>query len=183
VTTDSIDSSATTLEARLRRLEARAEIGELQNRYAILIDDHEFDALGDLFAREAVFGSPGSTHTGRAAIVANYKARGDLYPVSLHVVRGMVLDLIDDDHARAEVLAFSEQASSQHTAITSFRYDDEYVREDGRWLFASRTVRTLYAMTHAELAAGGLSLELRKRWPHREPVAAELPAFLFSPGM
>ena len=62
--------------------------------------------------------------------------------------------------------------------ITSFRYDDRYVRLGGRWVFAARQVRTLYAMTHAELASGGLGWDQRKRWPHRAPSRAELPAWL-----
>ena len=165
-------------ERRIARLEARAEIAELLARYAFLIDDHEFDALGELFAPDARFGSPGSTHVGREAIVANYRALGELYPITLHEARGTVLDFADDDHARGEVLGFSEQASSSNTVVTSFRYADEYVRLDGRWRFASRQVRTLYAMTHAELASGGLAWELRKRWPHRAPAPAELPVYL-----
>jgi hypothetical protein len=135
------------LERRVARLESRAEIAELLARYTFLIDDHEFDALGEL------------------------------YVITLHEARGFVLDFLDDDHARGQVLGFSEQASGQHTVITSFRYSDEYVRLDGRWRFASRQVRTLYAMTHAELASGGLAWKLRKRWPHRAPAPAELPAY------
>ena len=69
---------AESLERRIARLESRAEIAELLARYAFLIDDHEFDALGELFTPDARFGSPGSTHTGREAIVANYRALGDL---------------------------------------------------------------------------------------------------------
>jgi len=170
------------IDLRLGRLEARAEIAELLTRYAFLIDDHEFDALGELFAPDARFGSPGSTHVGRDAIVANYRALGELYPITLHEARGSVLEFLDDDHARGEVLGFSEQASSANTVVTSFRYADEYVRLDGRWRFASRQVRTLYAMTHAELASGGLAWELRKRWPHRVPAPAELPAYLRNAG-
>ena len=165
------------LERRIARLESRAEIAELLARYAVLIDDHEFEALGELFTPDARFGSPGSAHTGRAAIVANYRAVGDLYPITLHEARGFVLDFTDDDHARGQVTGFSEQASARHTVITSFRYDDEYVRLDGRWRFASRQVRTLYAMTHAEHASGGLAWRLRKRWPHRAPATAQLPAY------
>ena len=168
------------LERRVARLEARAEIAELLARYAFLIDDHEFEALGELFAPDARFGSPGSTHQGRAAIVANYRRLGEVYPVTLHEARGFVLEFRDDDHARGEVLGFSEQARQEHTVITSFRYDDDYIRLDGRWRFASRQVRTLYAMTHAELAAGGLASRLRKRWPHRAPAPAELPVHLRS---
>jgi uncharacterized protein (TIGR02246 family) len=164
------------LERRIASLEARAEIAELLARYAFLLDDHEFEALGELFTPDARFGSPGSTHTGRAAIVANYRALGEVYRITLHEARGFVLEFLDDEHARGEVLGFSEQASAQHTVITSFRYRDEYVRMDGRWRFAARQVRTLYAMTHAELASGGLGWELRKRWPHRTPAPAELPS-------
>jgi SnoaL-like domain len=169
------------LERRIARLEARTEITELLTRYAFLLDDHEFEALGELFAPNARFGSPGSTHTGRDAILANYRALGEVYRVTVHEARGFVLEFLDDEHARGEVLGFSEQASAQHTVITSFRYSDEYVRLDGRWRFASRQVRTLYAMTHAELASGGLGRELRKRWPHRNPAPAELPAYLHNP--
>jgi len=161
----------------MARLEARAEIAELLARYAFLIDDHEFDALGELFAPDARFGSPGSTHVGREAIVANYRALGELYPITLHEARGFVLDFTDDEHAHGQVLGFSEQASDRHTVVTSFRYSDRYVRLDGRWRFAARQVRTLYAMTHAELASGGLAAKLRKRWPHRAPAPAELPAY------
>jgi len=170
------------LHQRIARLEARAEIAELLAQYAFLIDDHDFVALGELFTPDAQFGSPGGIHVGRENIVAYYRARGALYPVSLHEARGFVVHFVDDDHASGQVQGFSEQASGQHTVITSFRYSDEYVRLDQRWRFASRQVRTLYAMTHAELAAGGLAWPLRKRWPHREPAAAELPADLHDAG-
>ena len=101
------------LDRRIARLEARAEIAELLARYAFLIDDHEFDALGELFTPDARFGSPGSTHVGREAIVANYRALGDLYPITLHEARGFVLDFLDDSRARGQVLGFSEQASAR----------------------------------------------------------------------
>lgn len=176
--TDPLDAR---VDERIARLEARAEIEDLLVRYTFLIDDHEFEALGELFAPDAEFGSPGSSHVGRAAIVANYRKLGELYPVSLHEARGSVIDFVAADRASGEVVGFSEQANDEHTVITSFRYADEYVCLDGRWLFGARRVRTLYAMTHAELAAGGLASPLRKRWPHREPARAELPAHLAGP--
>jgi hypothetical protein len=169
------------LETRMARLEARAEIAELLVRYTFLIDDHDFDSLGELFTPDAEFGSPGSYHVGRANIVANYRRLGTLFPVTLHEARGSVLEFLDDGRARGQVAGFSEQANDRHTVITSFRYSDDYVRVDGAWLFRARRVRTLYAMTHAELAAGGLAWPLRKRWPHRDPAPAELPAYLAGP--
>lgn len=163
------------LEERVRRLEARAEIEELLTRYALLLDDHRFDAVGELFADDAVFGSPGGLHRGRAAIVANYRAAARFYPISLHEAHGLVLDELADDHARGTVIGYSEQASDTTTVVTSFRYADEYRCQDGRWVFGAREVTTLYAMTHADLASGGLARPLRKRWPHRDPQPAHLP--------
>lgn len=160
---------------RLRRLESRAAIGELLTRYALLLDDHSFDAVGELFAADAAFGSPGNLHHGRAAIVANYRAAAELYPLSLHEVHGFVLDDLDDDAAAGTVIGYSEQASDTTSVVTSFRYADRYRRQGDRWVFAAREVSTLYAMTHTERAAGGLARPLRKRWPHREPGAAHLP--------
>src|SRR5579863_10437577 len=98
------------LERRIARLEARAEIAERLSRYAFLLDDHEFEAVGELFAADARFESPGSTHTGREAIVANYRALGERYPVTLHEARGFVLEFLDDEHARGQVQGFSEQS-------------------------------------------------------------------------
>lgn len=170
-----------TAESRLVRLEARAEIQELLVRYALRLDDHDFEAVGALFAPDATFGSPGSSHIGRAAIVANYRRLGDRYPITLHEARGVALEFLDDDHARGEVIGYSEQASDEHTVVTSFRYDDQYLRLDGRWVFAARQVRTLYALSHADHAAGGLADPLRNRWPHRAPSAADLPGYLTGP--
>src|ERR1700732_675576 len=109
------------IERRIARLEARAEIAELLARYTFLLDDHEFDAVGELFAPDARFGSPGGTHIGRDAIVANYRALSEVYPITLHEARNFVLEFLDDDHARGQVLGFSEQASASHTVVTSFR--------------------------------------------------------------
>ena len=62
------------LEARIARLEARAQIQELLVRYTLLIDEHEFDELGAVRTGGTVR-PPGSAHAGRAAIVANYRPR------------------------------------------------------------------------------------------------------------
>lgn len=170
--------SAPSIEQRLERLESRIAIEELLTRYALLLDDHRFDAVGELFAADAVFGSPENLHHGRTAIVANYCAAAVLYPLSLHEAHGLVLDELADDHARGTVIGYSEQASDTATVVTSFRYADRYRYESGRWVFAAREVTTLYAMTHADRAAGGLARPLRKRWPHRDPQPAHLPVHI-----
>ena len=63
--------------------------------------------------------------------------------------------------------------------LAAFRYDDEYRRVDGRWLFARRTMRYAYFTSHEEL---GLSLAGRQRIrvPGAEPRDAEIPEELES---
>lgn len=166
----------TDLEQRIARLEARADIEQLLQRYTLFIDSHRFEELGELFTEDAVFGS----HETRTGIVEFYRERGEMYPISLHLALGMVLEFDGDDsppmRAHATVHGYSEQAGGGHTIATVVQYEDQYVREDGQWRFAVRVVNSLYALSHAEVAAGGLGWELRNRWPHREARPAELPA-------
>lgn len=61
----------------------------------------------------------------------NYRKLGELYPITLHEARGVVLEFSSDDRARGHVQGFSEQDNDTHTVITSFRYADEYVRVEG----------------------------------------------------
>ena len=134
--------------------------------------------MGALFTPDAVFGSPGRLASGRAEIVANYRRLGELYPISLHEARGLVLEFVDDGQARGQVIGYSEQASVEHTVATSFRYDDEYARVDGQWHFAARRNPHALRDDPRQLASGGLARPLRKRWPHRPPGPAELPVHL-----
>lgn len=164
------------LERRLALVEARLELQELLGRYALAVDDHDTDALGDCFTEDGWFGFPNSPPSiGRAQVVAAFRERFGRYGATLHVPRFQVLDELDEAMARGTVAGYAETATEDDTVVTAFRYDDEYAREGGRWRFRSRQVRTLYAMPLRDLSAGGLSWAKRKRWPGVAPSVAELP--------
>ncbi len=55
------------LEARIRRLEDRAELGELVAFYGRLLDDRDVDGLAALYTSDAVFDSTDGPMTGRDA--------------------------------------------------------------------------------------------------------------------
>ena len=57
----------TSLEDRVRRLDDRFEINDLLVRYAVLLDDRQFEAVGRLFTEDGVFASPNSTTEGNPA--------------------------------------------------------------------------------------------------------------------
>jgi len=163
------------LEQRVRRLEDRFAINDLVVQYATLLDDAQWEALGELFAMDGVFASPNSTTTGRAAIIENFKVKHAPFPATLHDPHGIAVEFDDDDHARGTVIGYAELASADAAIVTSIRYQDDYVREDGRWRFATRHVLSLYGMSVQEHADGGLGLADRKRWPGRPAGPAELP--------
>lgn len=165
------------LEYRVRRLEDRFAINDLVVSYATLLDDAQWDALGELFTEDGVFSSPNSNTVGRAAVVANFRAKHAPYPVTWHDPHGIVVEIDDDDSARGTVIGYAELAGPDSTIVTSIRYHDDYRREGGRWRFARRHVLSVYGMGVGEFVSGGLGLSERKRWPGRPTAPSELPDF------
>lgn len=166
---------AESLEHRVQRLEDRFAINDLVVQYATLLDDAQWDRVGELFTEDGVFASPSSRTVGRAEIVENFKVKHAPFPVTWHDPHGITVEFDDDDHARGTVIAYAELASAEATVVTSIRYQDDYRREGGRWRFASRHVLSVYGMPPAEVVAGGLGQSERKRWPNRPAAPAELP--------
>ena len=163
------------LEARLRRLEDRAELGELVARYALAVDDRDFETLAMLFTRGCVFDNVKGVEQGRERVVAYYRERLAEFGPSYHIPHMQTLDFSGPDAASGTVMAHAELAIDGVTYAVALRYLDHYLREEGRWRFQERKVRQLYAMPLAELP-GGLAQALRKRWPGTEPAAGDWPA-------
>jgi len=159
----------------MARLEDRFAINDLVVSYATLLDDAQWDALGELFSKDGVFASVNGTTTGRAAIIENFKVKHAPFTTTWHDPHGIVVDLIDEDHARGTVIGYAELGQPGLTLSTSIRYQDDYLREDDEWRFAKRNVLSLYSMPLSDLAAGGLGERELKRWPGRPTGVAELP--------
>ena len=162
------------LEGRIRRLEDRAEIGDLITNYAVAVDDRDFETLGEMFSRDAVFDNVRGVEHGRERVMAYYRARLGEFGPTFHVPHSHSIRFDTKDSAHGVVLAHAELAIGRDTCVIALRYQDHYLREDGRWRFRQRAVRQLYAMPLAELPTG-LALDLRKRWPGTDPAAADLP--------
>lgn len=168
---------AESLEQRVQRLEDRFAIQDLVVQYATLLDDAQWDSLGELFATDGVFGSPHSTTVGRAAVVENFKVKHAPFSWTWHDPHGISVEFVDDDNARGTVIGYAELGNADHTITTSIRYLDDYRREEGRWRFARRTVLSVFGLTDADRAGGGLTESERKRWPGRQSGNAELPDY------
>lgn len=144
------------LEARVARLEARAEIGELVTRYAIACDEHDMPHLESLFTEDAVFDSPNGLMraSGRAEVIGMFckvlSIRGPGYHWTHdHIIR---FDRGSDTAASGLLLSHAETTPGGTHSLAAMKYDDEYRVEGGRWRFARRSISFLYYVPASEYA-------------------------------
>ena len=144
------------LMRRVESLEARAEISELASAYAIACDEHDLPRLMSLFAEDAVLDSPSKllAASGREAIramfVRLFKMRGPgCHWTHDHFVR---LDSTDPDCATGLVLSHAETSIDNEVSLGAMRYEDDYRRVDGRWVFRKRVLKFLYYVPAKEFS-------------------------------
>lgn len=160
------------LQHRVRRLEDRFEILELVNRYALAVDDRDWDTIATMYARDSAFDSVLGRIEGRDAVVAYYRDRTSNFGATFHIPHNVSLDFQSETTARGIVAAHAELAIGEQTVLIALRYLDAYVKEEGRWRFLERDVQQLYAVPAAELPTV-LATTNRKRWPGTEPAPAD----------
>ena len=165
------------LEDRLQRVEDRLELLELPARYHRAIDDRDISELVALFTEDGRFvHTDGSGPVGRDAIERFYVDILGGYGMSVHIPHAQVIERLDGDEANGWVLAHAELAVDDRYVVVALRYEDEYRRVEGRWLFASRTLWFWY-FTDSEDLAATVGSPNRKRF-RGEPRPGDLPESL-----
>ncbi len=110
--------------------------------YGQLLDDKRLAPWGELFALDATFAVWGRVYVGRDEIVREIGGMQAPTP-GKHVVLQPVMDLLDDEHARAwtDLTALATMADGSIANATIGRYHDDLERgTDGRWRFARRVL-------------------------------------------
>jgi hypothetical protein len=138
----------------------RLALDDLVHRYALLVDQRAFTAVGELFTPDAELVLPDPPASllptvevlGRDAVVA---ALGRLtgFATTFHAVVGRIADTDPDrpDRATGRVACEAHHVSvvedGQARDLTWYlHYDDAYAQVDGRWLIARRAL-TVEAIT------------------------------------
>lgn len=127
--------------------EDRQAIRELIEEYADAVTQCDADAWGAVWTEDATWSLPqypeiGTTH-GRPAIVAMWVEAMKVYP-------GIMFEAwpgsIEVDGDRAVVRSYSSEVYDQGGSVHRDRgvYDDVCVRQNGKWLFASRTFKNIH---------------------------------------
>jgi uncharacterized protein (TIGR02246 family) len=140
-------ASGRSLEKRLRALEDEREIRDLLVRYAVCLDRRNFTGYAELFAEDGRwFGRMGDVQ-GREAIGQMLldsfgpTPAGFVNTSNFHLMTNFLVE-VDGDTARADsrITYFARGENDRPVAMLAGRYEDAFVRRDGRWLFASRQV-------------------------------------------
>jgi hypothetical protein len=127
----------------LARLVTESDLRSLVARYAQLDDDGEGAALAELFAENGVLEAMGERHVGRAAVERFIRAR-----VGLRTLRHAMTNQVIIAHSASvasgatDMVLLGRDPGGRWSVESTHRYLDDFVREQGRWLFAARRIRS-----------------------------------------
>jgi hypothetical protein len=171
------------LEDRIGRLEARAEIQELAVLYGFIMDERDEKGIREIFCEDATLRSEDGVFAanGLEEIVSTYLGRFAALGPTNHFSHGHVVRFDDADRTRATgLLASHAEVSRNGVAMqVALRYKDTYRKESGRWKFADRLMGYMYYLPFTELPEGlGDRNSVRAYGDHRP---SDWPEVLYSP--
>lgn len=136
------DATLDDIAQRIARVENTLAIQQLPIRYAMAVDSRDVEGWVELFVPDVRVGGGAS---GREAL------RNAMMPLfrqfyrSIHQIVGHRIDLLDTDRAAGSVYCRAEHEVGVRWIVMAIRYDDEYQKVDGQWLFARRKEKHWYA--------------------------------------
>jgi len=127
---------------RIARIEDRLEIDQLPIRYALAVDSRDVDSWLELFVPDV---RVGRETTGREALREFITPRLRWFYRSIHQLVGHRVELLGPDTARGQVYCRAEHEVGERWVVMAIRYDDDYRKVGGQWLFNRRRENHWYA--------------------------------------
>ena len=152
------------LEARVRELQDRNEIQELRFRYHIAVNEKKPEMIPDLFSEngEIDFAHLGKAQ-GKAQVATFYKqALSDLVPFVKQFIHNHVITINGDTGAGLSYLE-AKPIFNGESFLVAARFDDEYVRENGRWKFRKMTLLPYFMVPLKEGWAGPNKIQMVRK--------------------
>lgn len=136
-----------TLEQRLQKLEDTEAVRQVLIDYGRALDARDFKAYGSLFAKDGTWaGGMGSASTpaGIQKMVEDGFSRmaPELYTNSNHVMTSMDIEVNGDTATAWSRWIWVINAEGKPRTERAGRYEDQLVREDGKWKFKQRKTTT-----------------------------------------
>ena len=164
-----------TIDARVARLEDRAELEDLVVRYFLAADGDDTETLAALFAPDARFSISGSVGgTTREAVVNFLDSARTAMGLTLHTPNSMLFTFDGPGRARGLIGAHLQLAYGAETVFGAVRYHDDYVRQGGSWQILARDMRTLFIAPWAAVGDAFASAT-PARWPGAAPAGSDFP--------
>jgi len=129
------------VDTRLRRFEDKEEIQALLLDYGRHLDGRDFTAYSSLFARDGEWVGGFGSVTGPAAIQAFMEKNMGTAPnraKNYHLLSNFVITVTGDTATAWSRWAFVVPGERGAAISQAGRYDDQLVRENGRWRFKRR---------------------------------------------
>lgn len=137
-------------------------IRDLSHRYAMALDKEDSVAWRALFSEDVVFESGTSAPRGLTDVLRIPEDQLKRYKKTLHSVTTQQVSL-DGDRASGETYCIAHHIYEDFHQNDRFpfdlshnfliRYDDDYAREDGRWVFTRRRIITEARFVHQIIPA------------------------------
>lgn len=136
----------------------RLQIAELSTRFADAVNRHDWEAVAELYAEDAIWetsaGKLGFRHEGRAAIRRFLLDNPNDVEVMAYTTAPPFIETISSQRARTR-LNMTEylrvRATGEIKRIMGV-YSDELVKRDGRWQFAHRSFALQLAVDEKPVA-------------------------------
>jgi 3-phenylpropionate/cinnamic acid dioxygenase small subunit len=125
-------------------LPATTAITNLLARYAELIDNGDYEGIGQLFRHATVTADQGGKWVGAEGVQSMYdtttRKHEDGTPRSKHVITNHIveLDSADEGRCRSYFTVFMCTKTLPLQPIVAGRYRDEFKRIDGEWCYVRR---------------------------------------------
>ncbi|MGD9804267.1 MAG: nuclear transport factor 2 family protein [Hyphomicrobiaceae bacterium] len=135
------------LEARIRRLEDIENIRSLRNAYHAAINDGRYGEIADLFTDNAkvVLGYL-ATYQGRDAINNGFRGMGERERFFIKQYIHSHDIKVDGDGGTGTSYLEARYGRYGVSWLVAGRYDDVYVRVDGRWRFREMVAELYYTV-------------------------------------
>lgn len=136
------------LQTRVQALEAREDIRKLMHDYGRLLDERDYASFAQLFAANSEYDSGGVVSRGPAAISAFLESVITRNPAgygtpNFHVFFNETIDVRGDAATATSKSAFMVPGEGNRPdAVILANYQDAFTRENGKWKFLRRVVRS-----------------------------------------
>ena len=135
------------LEKRIKALEDVEAIKMLKARYCAFCDDgYDADGIAGLFVEDGLWdGGMRGQAEGREEMRSFFRRAPQRLPFAIHMVMNPIIQ-VEGDIARGTWYLFQPCTFAEGDRVVwgSARYDEEYVRVDGEWMFSSLKLTSFF---------------------------------------